>query len=85
MTDATHNPDQLTLNQCLEAMTLIGGAPEDYVVGYEHGFKGSTYDYTRSIAYARGRSAGLDAWGRGAHGAEQPTWAPPEILPGDIA
>jgi hypothetical protein len=63
------NSDALTLDECLATMRRLGVAPEDYVVGYRHGFLDSVLLGGRGVAYLRGREAGLQARLRGAHGA----------------
>jgi hypothetical protein len=60
--------DQLTLEECLRTMRRLGTAPEDYVVGYHDGFLDLQFK-PLSLAYMRGREAGLNARLRGAHGA----------------
>lgn len=70
------NSDRYTLEETLESMRRIGVAPEDYVIGYADGFRDAPYKKGMGLAYGRGRSAGLEAWGRGAHGSRDLEDAP---------
>jgi hypothetical protein len=67
--NALQNSDQLTLQECLQTMRRLGVAPEDYVVGYEAGFRERTFDQNGRHSYRRGYVQGAEARLRGAHGA----------------
>lgn len=69
MREHAKRADRLTLDEALAAMRRLGVAPEEFVSGYEDGFKGPEEPALihERPAYRRGYRAGREAHERGAH------------------